>query len=83
MFADRTVEFSIKGAQPDETYEVYGGMLLAYSVEGVEGDIVSWAPAAAGNNTTLQLTTDAKGKGTASGWLAAPEHDVYGCIDPQ
>ena len=77
VYADRTVEVSIVGAQPYEISEVYGGILLAYSVGGVEGDIISWAPVAAGNNTTLQLTTDAKGKGTASRWLGVPEHDVY------
>ena len=72
VYADNSFQISIVGAQPNETYDVFGGILIAYTTD----DIVSWAPVSSGYGT-LQLTTDDKGKGTASGWLGVPENHPY------
>ncbi len=74
VYANHSIEVSIVGAQPYESYYVYGGILFTYTT----GDEISWAPVAGGPNaTTLQLTTDAKGKGTATGWLGVLESNPY------
>jgi hypothetical protein len=73
VYSGHTVEFTIVGAQPLETYDEFGGILVAYAPD----DIVSWAPVAAGESGTLRLTTDAKGKGSATRWLGVPENNPY------
>jgi hypothetical protein len=65
VYADGTVEVSIIGAQPNETYNVDMGM--SYYFESAI--TIIWAPVAGPGQ--LQLTTDGKGKGMASGWVAA------------
>jgi hypothetical protein len=68
VFSNGTVTVTIQGAQPYETYDV----LFGWYVYIPPVTQISWGPVAGGGGV-LQLTTDGKGSGTASGWVAAQE----------
>jgi hypothetical protein len=69
VYTNGTLNVTIQGAQPYETYDVLFGW-YAYLPPVTQ---VSWGPVAGGGGDVLQLTTDGKGNGTASGWVAALE----------